>query len=62
MRGVWLSDEMVMGPLTFQGEASGRREASCYQSRCGVTPISDEGLQRLLDEARRRPAGSGRVG
>ena len=47
VRGVWLSDDVVMGPVEF------RCGGVVYDCRCGVTLAADKKLEGLLDHARR---------
>ncbi|MFW6200198.1 MAG: hypothetical protein ACOC8K_06480 [Gemmatimonadota bacterium] len=47
MRGVWLSDDLVMGPVAFDSNSTH------YDSSCGVTHATDNKLQSLLDHARK---------
>ena len=52
VRGVWLSDQLVMGPVDF---GCGKLIYHCW---CGVTMTSDREMAELLDGARRaHPAG-----
>lgn len=46
VKGVWLSDDLVMGPVAFASDSTS------YASSCGVTHATDLKLQDLLDHAR----------